>query len=563
MTTDFAEYAPPTPNEATVAGAYAEFHQQLDSGVPTEKVVAEWDQLQRQLETWASVANIRFTQDTSNPAYQAERELADKLRPKFLELSNGLKARLLQAPHREPVAQHFGEHALALWQCDVDAFDPSISEDLVEESGLSAKYTELIASATFEFEGETLNLAGLRKHLESPDRGIREEADGLYWGWFHDQTEAIDDLFGKLVAVRDRIAKKQNQESFTSIAYHWMHRTDYGPSEVATFRDQIREHITPLSVKLRQQQADRLGVDRLMSWDQSILFPEGNPKPQGDEAWLLKQATAMFTRLGGGMDTFFKEMGQRNLMDLDTRDNKAGGGYCDVLPEFDMPFIFANFTGSKHDVGVFTHEMGHAYQVYKSLNQPLVDFLFPTCEACEIHSMGLEFLTWPEMDLFFDKPGEPAGQGGERFRQTHLIESLTIMPYIASIDHFQHLVYASPSASADDRAEMWREVEAIYRPDLTWEERPHPASGRTWQAKQHVFNAPFYYIDYALAQTCALQLWMQAEENREETLERYYALCRRGGEVSFRNLIADAGIQSPFEAGCLADVVAKAKAQLS
>jgi M3 family oligoendopeptidase len=252
----------------------------------------------------------------------------------------------------------------------------------------------------------------------------------------------------------------------------------------------------------------------------------------------------MFRELGGGLHELYSQMRSRNLMDLKSRDGKGAGGFCEVLPGIGMPFIFANFNGTMHDAMVFTHEMGHAFQCYSSLQQPLVDYLWGTAEACEIHSMGLEFLSWPQMKNFF-------GDDADRYCRMQLTQMLLFFPYGVAVDHFQHLVYANPHSSPEDRAAMWQEMERIYLPSLKWGDLVHPAGGRRWQAQLHIYSYPFYYIDYTLALTCALQLWVQASENRHDTMRRYVELCRRGGQAPFTELVKSAGLVSPFGDGCL------------
>ncbi len=243
-------------------------------------------------------------------------------------------------------------------------------------------------------------------------------------------------------------------------------------------------------------------------------------------------------------------------MDLKSREGKAGGGFCDVLPGFGMSFIYANFNGTMQDVRVFTHEMGHAFQTYCSLDKPLIDYIIGTMESCEIHSMGLEFLTWPQMDLFF-------GDAAERFRRTHLTQMRLILPYGVAVDHFQHLLYAQPSASPDERAAMWQEMERTYLPWLKWGDFKHPASGRRLQAQLHIFGSPVDYIDYTLELTCALQLWVHAVEDRAAAMKCYLDLCHRGGEAPFGELVSSAGLVSPFEPGCLERVVDHSKRELN
>jgi M3 family oligoendopeptidase len=271
---------------------------------------------------------------------------------------------------------------------------------------------------------------------------------------------------------------------------------------------------------------------------------------------MMDRAATMFDELGPDMSGFFGQMRSGRLMDLVCREGKGGGGYCSDLMNFGMPFIFANFNGTMHDVGVFTHEMGHAFQMFASSHQTLEDYLAPTMEACEIHSMGLEFLTWPQMGLFF-------GDDVSRFQWMHLTQRLTVIPYIALIDHFQHLVYSQPTASADERAALYQELERKYLPWTDWGDLAHPASGRRWQAQLHVFTHPFYYIDYALALACAFQLWVRAMRDREGTMGIYRELCRRGGEVPFGKLVEDAGLVSPFDEGCWLETVEQARRELA
>jgi len=259
--------------------------------------------------------------------------------------------------------------------------------------------------------------------------------------------------------------------------------------------------------------------------------------------------------MGGGLDAFFSLMCERGLTDLKTRQGKAGGGFCTNFPDHGVPYIFANFNGTKGDVEVFTHEMGHAFQSYMSREQFPVEYLWPTAESCEIHSMSLEYLTWPHMEKFF-------GDDADRFRRIHLTSSLLFLPYGVAIDHFQHLVYASPEASPAERHAMWREMEKKYLPWRNYGGNEQGERGAMWQRQMHVYLCPFYYIDYTLAEICALQFWVRSESDPAEALESYVALCARGGDAPFQELARSAGLVSPFAEGCLTDVVAKARKAL-
>jgi M3 family oligoendopeptidase len=555
---DFRHYKLPRPEYDAVAAEYDRIRAAFGTAASAADALAaieSWDALRRRLSTWTSLVNIRFHQDTRNGTYKSDRDYCDELEPKLTNLAVDMKRRILNSSFRPAITEQFGRQTLDLWACDIASFDPAIENDLVAQAKLVADYTELLASAKLSFHGETLTLSEIVKYYENPDRGLRHEAAQTYWTWFGENRAALDDIFDRLVRLRHEMANKLGYENFIPLGYQRMQRTDYTQRDVDQFRHQVRESVVPLATKIRAQQAKKLGVDPLMAWDESIQDLAGNPLPLGDHDWMIDRASQMFAELDASMDAFFAEMRSAHLMDLRSREGKAGGGFCDVLPGFGMPFIYANFNGTMHDVGVFTHEMGHAYQVYSSLNQPMLEYIFPTMEACEIHSMGLEFLTWPQMELFF-------GGAAVRYRKTHLTQRLLLLPYIAAVDHFQHLVYESPDASPDDRAAMWQQMERTYLPWLNWGDLSHPAAGRRWQAQLHIFGSPFYYIDYALALTCALQLWELATRDRGAAMTRYLALCRRGGSAAFGELVQSAELTSPFAPKCLESAVARAWQEL-
>lgn len=516
------------------------------------QVIRDWDTVERRLATWSNLVDLRFNQDTSNADYKQAREYSDELKPRLTDLSVRMKRKLIDTPYRAELEATFGTQAFALWEADVLAFDPKIEADLVKESKLEAEFTDLLASAKLQFQGNTYNFAGLAKFHVDRDRQVRHDSNAVKWQWFADNAEQLDRIYDEQVHLRDDMAKKLGYDDFVGLGYKRMKRVDYDQADVERFRAAVREDVVPLTIELRKLQVESLGIDRVMFWDEGIFDSQGNPKPQGDHDWMIERATEMFDDMGGGLGEFFRLMDRCNLMDLKNRDNKAGGGFCTDFPSFGLPYIFANFNGTKGDVEVFTHEIGHAFQSYSSRDQPLVDYLFPTYESCEIHSMGLEFLTWPHMDKFF-------GDEADRFRQIHLIQSLLFLPYGVAVDHFQHLVYTDPTATPQRRHEMWREMEATYLPTRDCGDLPHVLNGGQWQFQRHIYLSPFYYIDYTLALTCALQFWVRSRADMTEAMQSYVALCKRGGAAPFRQLAESARLASPFTAGSLGEVVGQAR----
>ncbi len=518
-------------------------------------VIRDWDNLRRRLDSWRSLAHLRFNQDTENAQYRSAREHCDELTPRITRLDVSFKRKLLASPHRAGLQARLSTQAFSLWESDVMAFEPIIEDDLVTEARLEAEYVELLAGARIHFRGKDLNLPEVRRYATGPDRDTRHEAELARWAWFTEQAPVLDLIFDDLVQLRTSMAHKLGFASYVELGYRRMQRIDYDAKDVARFRGDVQTHVVPLAATLRQRQAARLGVQRLCFWDEAVHDTVGNPEPLGDHDWMMARAQEMFDAMHPELAAFFAMMQDRGLLDLRARDGKSDGGFCTGFPVWGVPFIFGNFNGSKADVEVFTHESGHAFQFHRSSGMELLDYVWPTAESCEVHSMGLEFLTWPHMERFF-------GERAERFRRNHLTDSLLFLPYGTAVDHFQHLVYERPTATPNQRREMWQEMERKYLPWRRYRDLAHPAGGGFWQLQRHIYINPFYYIDYCLAQTCALQFWIRARKDADEALDAYVALCNRGGRLPFQALVRSAGLASPFDKNVLQQVVKQSQTVL-
>jgi len=540
-----------TPDLEAVKAEYDAIAQRWDQG-ERKNALDQWDALLRRQATWGNLTSLRFQQNTRDPDAKAGRELLDKLTPELATFEMALKRKLLADPDRKGLEALVTRHAVDLWEADVKTFDPAIVPDLQEEAKLTAKYTELTASASFNFRGETLSLMGIRKFLEHPDRQTRYEAEKARWGFFADKREELDQLYDDLVRLRDGMARKLGFSNYLGLGYLRKRRTDYGPSDVAQWRDQVASDITPLVSKLMEQRAQAFGYNKMRFWDETIDDPKGNPKPAGDRAFITKQAHKLFGDLHPELGAFYKVMDEGNFMDLDLRPGKGGGGFCTSFPSEGVPYIFASFNGTKGDVKVFVHEIGHAFQNWMS--RPLsIHLTRATSETAEIHSMGMEFLTLPGIDALMGPVD------GERFRSLHVADSLYFLPYGVSIDHFQHLVYENPSASPEDRFAMWKEVEQRYMPWVDYGDIGHLNAGGRWQEKLHTYLYPLYYIDYTLAQAVALQLWALSQRDGKAAWTAYAGIAGRGGSATFTDLVTDAGLLSPFAGRAIEEVAAAVK----
>src|SRR5699024_10810091 len=289
-------------------------------------------------------------------------------------------------------------------------------------------------------------------------------------------------------------------------------------------------------------------VDTFKFYDEGFEFKTGNAKPKGSPEWIIRNGEQMYAELSQETNTFFQYMLDRNLMDLEAKKVKESGGYCTFIENYQSPFIFANFSGTSGDVDVLTHEAGHAFQFYSSRHIDIPEYLIPTSEAAEIHSMSMEFFTWPWMSLFFE-------ENENKYKFAHLADGLQSLAYIVAVDEFQHLVYDNPGWTPDDRKNAWKELEAIYLPHRDYEGIPYLEAGGIWQRQGHIYEAPFYYIDYALAQICAFQFWKRSHEDREKAWADYLKICKLGGSQSFLEIVKTANLESPFAEGTVETVI--------
>jgi M3 family oligoendopeptidase len=544
----FAEIKAATPSKDSLARAYAAINRQLDAGDLVGSIAA-WEGLRREVESWSALTHLRFEQDTANEAAKAAKEYRDELAPTATHHEVALKRRLLAHPDRAAVAAITGLHALRLWETDITTFAPEIEEDLQAEAKLYSRYTALMAAAKIEIEGQVVNLSGLAPFLQSLDRTVRHRAEAARSAFFAHNAAAFDAIFDDLVKLRHGMARKLGYETYLELGYRRMRRVDYDAADVARYRAEVAAHVVPLVGKILEARRQEHGWDRLYAWDEPLTDAQGNVEPAGDEAFMRARAQDMFDAMDARLAAFYRMMNENGFLDLNNRPDKAPGGFCTSFPTVGLPFIFANFNGTHHDIDVFTHEMGHAFQNFCSRDLPGFDYLWPTFESCEIHSMSLEHLAYPHIGLMV---GEAAA---ERYRRMHLIQSLAFLPYGVCVDHFQHEVYENPQASPAERHAMWKRLEAIYLPWRDYGDIAYFGQGARWQAQLHIYGMPFYYIDYTLAECCALQFWVKSRNDYAQALQDYVGLCERGGSAPFQALAASAGLISPFQKGALADAV--------
>lgn len=511
--------------------------------------------LRNHIETMQTLVSVRHSIDTNDEFYDKENEYMDEISPILFGFTNDFYKALVNSKFKDELIQKYGKFLFDLAENTLKTFSPEIIPDAQEENRLSSKYSKLIASAKIDFDGKELNLSQMVPYTQSKDRNVRIEAAKKVAQFFAENQDEFDNIYDSLVKVRTRMAQKMGYKNFVEFGYKQLSRLEYDAKMVEGYRKQVLENIVPLHTELRERQGKRLGVDKLKFYDEAIKFNSGNADPHGSPEWILNNGKTMYKELSKETDEFFTFMTENNLLDLLSKKGKMSGGYCTYIPEHKAPFIFANFNGTSHDIDVLTHEAGHAFQVYQSREFEVPEYLWPSYEACEIHSMSMEFLTWPWMELFFENDTD-------KYKFIHLSEALLFIPYGVTVDEFQHWVYENPEATPKERREKWIEIEKKYLPTRDYGEVEELKNGIFWFRQGHIFSSPFYYIDYTLAQVCAFQFWIKSRENREKAWQDYLNLCKLGGSKPFFELMKSANLKNPFEEGTLAFVIPKIKEYL-
>lgn len=497
-------------------------------------------------DSMTTLASIRNSINTKDEYYEKEIEFIQENSPHLEKTIVEFKKAFLESEFRDQLEEKYGEYLFQKYENDLLTFKPEIVDDLVEEAKLTTEYQKLLASCQKDWDGEKLNLTQLGKYTQDKDRNVRQKATKLVAEFFDENTAKLDEIYDKLVKVRNSMAKKLGYKNYVELGYKRMGRVDYDANDVKNYREQIISEIVPLATKLRERQAKRLGHE-LKFYDEGLQFESGNAKPHGDKDWCLDKAKKMYAELSPETDDFFSFMLKHDLFDLDSKPGKAGGGYCTYMSKWRSPFIFANFNGTTHDVEVLTHEAGHAFQVYNSRDY-ISEYIWPGMESAEIHSMSMEFFTWPWMELFFE--GET-----DKFKFSHLQGAILFLPYGALIDEFQHFVYENPDVSPEERRKTFRELEKKYLPHRDYDGVKVLEDGGYWFRQGHIFSVPFYYIDYTLAQVCALQFWKKDREDHDKAWEDYLNLCRAGGTKPFLQLVELANLENPFVDGTIKKTV--------
>lgn len=555
----FSEYPYTRPDIEVLRG---QFEQALQVFGAASDAAAQLEAMQQinglrsGFDTMYQLAAIRFSIDTRDAFYAGEQAFFDEHAPQVEALVSRYYRAMVDSPYRAAIEAKFGAQLFRIAEMQLRAFHPDIIPDLITENKLGTEYQELIASAAIPFDGAERTLAEMVPYVRSTDRNVRMRASAARWQFFEENAADFDRIFDQLVHTRNRIAHTLGFENFVAVGYLRMLRSDYTTEMVQGFRQLVLQHIVPLATQQKQKQARRLQLSQLKYYDEALSFKNGNATPKGTPEWIIENGRRMYAELSPETAEFFDFMMENELMDLVAKKGKAGGGYCTYISGHRAPFIFSNFNGTSADIDVLTHEVGHAFQVYMSRGFETPEYYWPTSDGAEIHSMSMEYFAYPWMDHFFN--GE-----ADKYRYTHLVDSLLFLPYGVAVDAFQHIVYEQPELTPDQRKAAWRALEKQFLPHKDYDGHPYLESGGFWQTQAHIYQSPFYYIDYTLAQMCAFQFWQKAQADKQSAFTDYVKLCKAGGSKSFLELVEWAGLKSPFDPMAFSSTIQKVNAYLS
>ena len=539
----FAEMPYQRVDTEAVVAALKELTQELKaakSGEEQFEIHQKFYALRDEYNTTIQIAMIRSDVDTADEFYSEEKNYYNEVLPTINNQETEYRKALYYSPYREVLEEKIGKVAFKSMELEFKAMDEKLIPLMQEENALTTQYDKLSL---------------LRPYMTHEDREIRRKAHEKYSAFFQSKAEELDEIYDKLVKNRTAQARLLGYENYVELGYYRMNRNSYGREDVENFRRQIKEYFVPLAEKMHDKRRERLGLEKLSYIDENMYFVDGNPKPQGTPEEIMANGQKMYEELSPETKEFFDFMMENELFDVLGRKTKKAGGYMTYLPKYRAPFIFANFNGTSGDVDVVTHECGHAFQGYVYGSDPIEEHWDITMETAEIHSMSMEFFTEPWMNLFFKEEADT-------YRQMHLEDAIAFIPYGCMVDEFQHIVYSNPDLTPDERHAAWKKLEEEYKPHLDYEGDPFMEKGGFWQKQLHIYDYPFYYIDYVLAQTCAMQYKIWMDEDYKAAWQSYLKLCRLSASDFYTEMLKEVGLQIPFEDGCVRTVTEKLGAMM-
>ncbi len=506
----------------------------------------DWSELSACIDEVGTDRYVKMTCQTDNPEHKrAYLDFVECIEPECKPLWHAIHQKYSASPARADLpASRFEVFSRCVANSVALYRDENVPLQ-VEEAKLEQTYQEITGAMTVQYDGEEKTLQQLSVYLEGTDRDVRKEVWELSTKRRQQDADRIDETFDKLFALRHRMAVNAGERDYRAYAFKYRERFDYTPEDCLAFHDAVEKMCVPLMRKLRSERKAALGVETLRPWDLAV-DPKGRSplKPFTTSEELVAKCTTVFDLIDPALADQFRSMSGNGDLDLDSRKGKAPGGYQSTFHESRRPFIFMNAVGLQRDVRTLLHECGHAFHALACRNEPLVQYRSSPIEFAEVASMAMELLSIEHLDVFY------SGEGLDRAKRAQLEGIVTLLPWVATIDVFQHWLYTHPAHTADERRDEWLRLHERFGASEDYSGYEQVLE-KSWHRQLHLFEAPFYYIEYGIAQLGALQVWQNAIRRRGQALEAYRSGLALGGSRPLPELFETAGIRFDFSSETL------------
>ena len=483
---------------------------------------------------------IDMTCHTDDEAIQrAWMDFVENVEPKLSEYSDILNRRIVEHDAVGELPERY-EILIKGLTTNIEIFREENIPLQTQATKLVTEYEEIRGAQMVEFEGEQKTFAQMAIYLENTDREIREAAWKSMAKRRHEDNERISEIYDELIAIRHKIATNAGFEGYQQYMFAAMHRFDYTIEDCLEFHNSIEAICQPLRHRTDEERREALALDALRPWDMGVDI-HGRPplQPFKEVQEMVDGCSSIFHTMSDELGNYFDLLDANDCLDLESRKGKAPGGYQYYLQKSRIPFIFMNAAGTQRNVETMIHEAGHAFHSFYSGHLDLIHERDAPIEFAEVASMSMELLTHPLWEQFYNS------EEANRARRSHLEDIIALMPWIATIDAFQHWIYANPEHTREERAEKWLELSERFGPkvDMNGFEDIREVS---WQRQGHLFGVPFYYVEYGIAQLGALQMWQYHRRDKQDALARYKSGLALGYTRGLTELFEASGLTLSF-----------------
>ena len=524
---------------------------QIDSAEALEAWVLERSEFDSVLDEAGSILYINMTCQTDDAARaKAYQEYIQTVSPAIKPYEDQLNRQFLELNEKYPLDEERYLVYVREIKADVELFCEANIELETQVDLLSQEYQTIIGAQTVEFEGSEQTIPQMGKYLLETDRDLRERAWKATYARRKQDTEKLEEIFDKMIGLRDQIAKNAGCKNYAEYKFRDLHRFDYTVDDCKAYHASIEKCVVPLYRSIVKKHKELLGYDELRPWDSSV-DPLGRPplKPFEETEKLVGGVKNIFNQVDDQLANYYQSMDDLGCLDLASRKGKAPGGYQSTLGEARKPFIFMNSVGVDGDVRTLLHEAGHAFHSLLCAHDPIADYRHAPMEFCEVASMAMELLGGEYLSEFYNADDE------KRSVTDHLEDIVFVLAWVATIDAFQHWIYENPKHTRDERRAKWLEILGRFSGgEVNWEGF-EDAKEYMWHKQLHIFEVPFYYIEYGIAQLGALQLWLNSKKDWNKALEDYKKGLSIGGARPLPELFESAGIRFDFSQGTIEPLV--------